>query len=179
MREGTAKEIKFESIDNLFGIQNESKQHVTTMIPLESLYPYAQHPFRVLDDAKMDELVESIRTNGILEPALVRPRTLGGYEIVSGHRRKRACEKAGLEEIRVIIRELTDDESAILMVDSNNQREELLYSEKAWAYRIKYEALKHQGKKFSENSAEQLGKENNKSGRQIKRYIRLTYYQED
>ena len=179
MGEGTAKEIKFESIDNLFGIPNESKQHVTTMIPLESLYPYAQHPFRVLDDAKMDELVESIRTNGILEPALVRPRTLGGYEIVSGHRRKRACEKAGLEEIPVIIRELTDDESAILMVDSNNQREELLYSEKAWAYRIKYEALKHQGKKFSENSAEQLGKENNKSGRQIKRYIRLTYLQED
>ena len=112
MREGTAKEIKFESIDNLFGIPNESKQHVTTMIPLESLYPYAQHPFRVLDDAKMDELVESIRTNGILEPALVRPRTLGGYEIVSGHRRKRACEKAGLEEIPVIIRELTDDDRA-------------------------------------------------------------------
>ena len=93
--------------------------------------------------------------------------------------RKRACEKAGLEEMPVIIRELTDDESAILMVDSNNQREELLYSEKAWAYRIKYDALKHQGKKFSESSAEQLGKENNKSGRQIKRYIRLTYLQED
>ena len=171
MREGTAKEIKFESIDSLFGIPDESKQHVTTMIPLESLYPYAQHPFRVLDNAKMDELVESIRENGVLEPALVRPRTLGGYEIISGHRRKRACEKAGLEEMPVIIRELTDDESAILMVDSNNQREELLYSEKAWAYRIKYDALKHQ--------AEQLGKENNKSGRQIKRYIRLTYLQED
>ena len=208
MRAGTAKEIKFESIDSLFGIPDESKQHVTTMIPLESLYPYAQHPFRVLDDAKMDELVESIRTNGVLEPALVRPRTLGGYEIISGHRRKRACEKAGLEEIPVIIRELTDDESAILMVDSNNQREELdtmpmfirnytddeatiimvdsniqrediLPSEKAKAYRMKYEAMKHQGKKFSESSAEQLGKENNKSGRQIKRYIRLTYLQED
>lgn len=179
MREGTAKEIKFESFDSLFGIPQESEQHITTMVPLEKLFPYAQHPFRVLDDAKMDELVESIRINGVLEPALVRPRTLGGYEIVSGHRRKRACEKAGLEEIPVIIRELTDDESAILMVDSNNQREELLYSEKAWAYRIKYEALKHQGKKFSENSAEQLGKENNKSGRQIKRYIRLTYLQED
>ena len=156
MRAGTAKEIKFESIDSLFGIPDESKQHVTTMIPLESLYPYAQHPFRVLDDAKMDELVESIRENGVLEPALVRPRTLGGYEIISGHRRKRACEKAGLEEMPVIIRELTDDESA-----------------------IKYDALKHQGKKFSESSAEQLGKENNKSGRQIKRYIRLTYLQED
>lgn len=179
MRAGTAKEIKFESIDSLFGIPKESEQHITTMVPLEELFPYVQHPFRVLDDAKMDELVESIRTNGILEPALVRPRTLGGYEIVSGHRRKRACEKAGLEEIPVIIRELTDDESAILMVDSNNQREELLYSEKAWAYRIKYEALKHQGKKLSESSAEQLGKENNKSGRQIKRYIRLTYLQED
>lgn len=179
MRAGTAKEIKFESIDSLFGIPKESVQHITTMVPLEKLFPYAQHPFRVLDDAKMDELVESIRINGVLEPALVRPRALGGYEIVSGHRRKRACEKAGLEEMPVIIRELTDDESAILMVDSNNQREELLYSEKAWAYRIKYDALKHQGKKFSESSAEQLGKENNKSGRQIKRYIRLTYLQED
>lgn len=179
MREGTAKEIKFESFDSLFGIPKESEQHITTMVPLEELFPYAQHPFRVLDDAKMDELVESIRINGVLEPALVRPRALGGYEIVSGHRRKRACEKAGLEEMPVIIRELTDDESAILMVDSNNQREELLYSEKAWAYRIKYEALKHQGKKLSESSAEQLGKENNKSGRQIKRYIRLTYLQED
>ena len=179
MREGTAKEIKFESFDSLFGIPKESEQHITTMVPLEELFPYAQHPFRVLDDAKMDELVESIRINGVLEPALVRPRARGGYEIVSGHRRKRACEKAGLEEMPVIIRELTDDESAILMVESNNQREELLYSEKAWAYRIKYEALKHQGKKLSESSAEQLGKENNKSGRQIKRYIRLTYLQED
>ena len=179
MREGTAKEIKFESFDSLFAIPQESEQHIITMVPLEKLFPYAQHPFRVLDDAKMDELVESIRENGVLEPALVRPRTLGGYEIISGHRRKRACEKAGLEEMPVIIRELTDDESAILMVDSNNQREELLYSEKAWAYRIKYEAMKHQGKKLSESSAEQLGKENNKSGRQIKRYIRLTYLQED
>ncbi len=107
---------------------------------------------------KMDELVESIRENGVLEPALVRPRTLGGYEIYPGTEGKRACEKAGLEEMPVIIRELTDDESAILMVDSNNQREELLYSEKAWAYRIKYDALKHQGKKPSESSAEQLGK---------------------
>ena len=175
MREGTAKGIKFESFDSLFGIPKESVQHITTMVPLEKLFPYAQHPFRVLDDAKMDELVESIRENGVLEPALVRPRTLGGYEIISGHRRKRACEKAGLEEMP----ELTDDESAILMVDSNNQREELLYSEKAWAYRIKYEALKHQGKKFSENSAEQIGKESDKSGRQIKRYIRLTFLQED
>lgn len=118
MREGTAKEIKFESFDSLFGIPKESEQHITTMVPLEELFPYAQHPFRVLDDAKMDELVESIRINGVLEPALVRPRALGGYEIVSGHRRKRACEKAGLEEMPVIIRELTDDESAILMVDS-------------------------------------------------------------
>ena len=174
MREGTAKEIKFESIDNLFGIPNESKQHVTTMIPLESLYPYAQHPFRVLDDAKMDELVESIRTNGILEPALVRPRTLGGYEIVSGHRRKRACEKAGLEEIPVIIRELTDDESAILMVDSNNQREELLYSEKAWAYRIKYEALKHQGKKSGKNTLDEVGEAAGENAKKVQRYIWLS-----
>ena len=168
MRAGTAKEIKFESFDSLFGIPQESEQHITTMVPLEELFPYAQHPFRVLDDAKMDELVESIRINGVLEPALVRPRALGGYEIVSGHRRKRACEKAGLEEIPVIIRELTDDESAILMVDSNNQREELLYSEKAWAYRIKYDALKHQGKKSGKSTLDQVGEaagENSKNYR--------------
>ena len=148
-------------------------------IELERLRGFENHPFKVRADSQMIELQESIRKYGILNPLIVRPKKDGCYEIISGHRRKRACEKAGLEEMPVIIRELTDDESAILMVDSNNQREELLYSEKAWAYRIKYDALKHQGKKFSESSAEQLGKENNKSGRQIKRYIRLTYLQED
>lgn len=179
MRESTAKNIKFESIDSLFGIPKESNDHAVILVPLENLYPYFKHPFRVTDDAKMDELAESIKENGVLEPVLVRPRSLGGYEIVSGHRRKRACERAGLDSMPVIVRKLTDDEADILMVDSNNQREELLYSEKAWAYRIKYEALKHQGKGSWENSSEQLGKENNKSGRQIKRYIRLTYLQEE
>ena len=95
MREGTAKGIKFESFDSLFGIPKESEQHITTMVPLGNLFPYAQHPFRVLDDAKMDELVESIRTNGVLEPALVRPRALGGYEIVSGTEGKEPVRRQG------------------------------------------------------------------------------------
>ena len=175
------KDIQLTSYDELLGLEEtpEKSMNQVVEIDLAKLYPFKNHPFHVNDDEKMAETVESIKTYGVLTPALVRPRSEGGYEMISGHRRKRACEKAGLEEMPVIIRELTDDESAILMVDSNNQREELLYSEKAWAYRIKYEALKHQGKKLSESSAEQLGKENNKSGRQIKRYIRLTYLQED
>ena len=95
MREGTAKEIKFESFDSLFGIPQESEQHITTMVPLEKLFPYAQHPFRVLDDAKMDELVESIRTNGILEPALVRPRTLGAMKLYPGIEEKEPVRRQG------------------------------------------------------------------------------------
>ena len=187
MRAGTAKEIKFESIDSLFGIPNESVQHITTMVPLEKLFPYAQHPFRVLDDAKMDELVESIRINGVLEPALVRPRALGGYEIVSGHRRKRACELAGITEIKAIVRDMTDEEAIIQMVDSNKQREKILPSEKAFAYKMKLEALKKQGKrndlitsspvatKLNEKgTAEMIGEEFGDGKDNVYRYIRLT-----
>ena len=130
-------------------------------------YPFSNHPYRVLDDEKMMELVDSIKENGVLEPAIVRLRALGGYEIISGHRRKRACELAGLDEMPVFIKNLSDDDAAIMMVDANNQREELLCSERAWAYRIKYEAMKHQGKSSWGSSSEQLGKENGKSGRQI------------
>ena len=179
MRESTAKNIKFESIADLFGTPREFDENTISMVPLKNLYTFENHPYRVLDDEKMMELVESIKENGLLEPAIVRLRALGGYEIISGHRRKRACELAGLDEMPVFVKNLSDDDAAIMMVDANNQREELLYSEKAWAYRIKYEAIKHQGKTSLGSSSEQLGKENGKSGRQIHRYIRLTYLQEE
>lgn len=175
MNESQAKRVTFDSIEDLFGIPKESYEHAVSMIPLRDLYQYSNHPFRVIDDTKMDELVDSIKENGVLEPAIVRPRALGGYEIISGHRRKRACEKAGIPSMPVIIKELNDDEAAIIMVDSNNQREQLLYSEKAWAYRIKYESMKHQGLKTKMETADEIGKEIGESGRQIKRYIRLTY----
>lgn len=143
MRESTAKEIKFESIEDLFATPREFDENTISMVPLRNLYSFANHPYRVMDDDKMMELVESIKENGVLEPAIVRLRALGGYAIISGHRRKRACELAGMDEMPVFIKNLSDDDAAIMMVDANNQREELLYSEKAWAYRIKYEALKH------------------------------------
>lgn len=179
MRESTAKNIKFESIEDLFGTPREFDENTISIVPLKNLYPFSNHPYRVLDDEKMMELVDSIKENGVLEPAIVRLRALGGYEIISGHRRKRACELAGLDEMPVFIKNLSDDDAAIMMVDANNQREELLYSERSWAYRIKYEAMKHQGKSSWGSSSEQLGKENGKSGRQIHRYIRLTYLLED
>ena len=179
MRESTAKNIKFESIADLFGTPREFDENTISMVPLKNLYTFSHHPYRVLDDEKMMELVESIKENGVLEPAIVRLRALGGYEIISGRRRKRACELAGLDEMPVFVKNLSDDDAAIMMVDANNQREELLYSEKAWAYRIKYEAMKHQGKNSLGSSSEQLGKQNGKSGRQIHRYIRLTYLQEE
>ena len=175
MREGTAKNIKFESLDDLFGIPKTNDEQLISMISIEELYPFENHPYRVVDDTKMDELVESIKDNGVLEPAIVRKRSAGGYEIISGHRRKRACELVGIQTMPVFIKELSDDEAAVMMVDANNQREELLFSEKAWAYRIKHEALKHQGKKKDINSSEQIGMSVGESGRHIKRYIRLTY----
>lgn len=179
MKDNSPKSVKFDSIEDLFAIPREFDENTISIVPLKNLYPFSNHPYRVLDDEKMMELVDSIKENGVLEPAIVRLRALGGYEIISGHRRKRACELAGLDEMPVFIKNLSDDDAAIMMVDANNQREELLYSERAWAYRIKYEAMKHQGKSSWGSSSEQLGKENGKSGRQIKRYIRLTYLQEE
>ena len=171
--------IPFDSIDDLFSIPKEAEGHTVIVVPLKELFSYSNHPFRVIDDEKMDELVNSITENGVLEPAIVRSRPFGGYEIISGHRRKRACEKAGLDSMPVIVKELSDDEAAIVMVDSNNQREELLYSEKAWAFRIKYEALKHQGKKSDISSLSLITTESGKKDRQIRIYIRLTYLQEE
>ncbi|MBQ5709532.1 MAG: ParB/RepB/Spo0J family partition protein, partial [Anaerotignum sp.] len=125
MRESTAKNIKFESIADLFGTPREFDENTISMVPLKNLYAFANHPYRVMDDEKMMELVESVKENGVLEPAIVRLRALGGYEIISGHRRKRACELAGMDEMPVFVKNLSDDDAAIMMVDANNQREEL------------------------------------------------------
>ena len=150
-----------------------------SQLPPDKLSPFAKHPYRVREDAAMDELVESIRVHGILSPLLARPKG-EGYELVSGHRRRLAAQKLGLPTVPVLVREMTDDEAVILMVDSNLQRENLLPSEKAFAYRMKLEAMKHQGKATSRQvvgkleSADEVGQVNGESGRTIQRYIRLT-----
>lgn len=179
MKKKNNVEIPFDSIEDMFGIPKEADEYKVTLVPLKNLFAYFNHPFKVVDDEKMDDLVVSIKENGVLEPALVRPRSLGGYEIISGHRRKRACERAEMNSMPVIIKDLSDDEAAIIMVDSNNQRENLLISEKAWAYRIKYEALKHQGKKLERSTMDTIIDDTGKNDRQIRRYIRLTYLQDD
>ena len=155
-------------------------------LPLEQLHPFRDHPFKVLDDDAMRETVESVERFGVLVPAIARPDPEGGYELVAGHRRHRACELAGMDTMPVIVRELDDDAATILMVDSNLQRETILPSERAFAYKMKLEAMKHQGertdltcsqvgnklagKKSSELLAEQTGQSKN----QIFRYVRLT-----
>ena len=150
-----------------------------SQLPPDKLSPFAKHPYRVREDAAMDELVESVRTYGILSPLLARPKG-EGYELVSGHRRRLAAQKLGLPTVPVLVREMTDDEAVILMVDSNLQRENLLPSEKAFAYKMKLEAMKHQGKATSRQvvgkleSADEVGQMNGESGRTIQRYIRLT-----
>ena len=148
-------------------------------LPPDKLTSFKKHPYQVREDAAMDELVESVRTYGILSPLLARPKG-EGYELVSGHRRRLAAQKLGLPTVPVLVREMTDDEAVILMVDSNLQRENLLPSEKAFAYRMKLEAMKHQGKATSRQvvgkleSADEVGQVNGESGRTIQRYIRLT-----
>ena len=150
-----------------------------SQLPPDKLSPFAKHPYQVREDAAMDELTESIRVHGILSPLLARPKG-EGYELVSGHRRRLAAQKLGLPTVPVLVREMTDDEAVILMVDSNLQRENLLPSEKAFAYRMKLEAMKHQGKATSRQvvgkleSADEVGQVNGESGRTIQRYIRLT-----
>ena len=155
-------------------------------LPLEQLHPFRDHPFKVLDDDAMRETVESVERFGVLVPAIARPDPEGGYELVAGHRRHRACELAGMDTMPVIVRELDDDAATILMVDSNLQRETILPSERAFAYKMKLEAMKHQGertdltcaqvghksdgKKSRDVLAEQVGQSKN----QIQRYIRLT-----
>ena len=121
------------------------------------MHEFKGHPFKVLDDEKMQETVESVREHGVLMPGIARPRAEGGYEIIAGHRRRHACEAVGLETMPMFIRNYTDDEATIIMVDSNIQREDILPSEKAKAYRMKYDAMKHQGKKGVGNSLDEVG----------------------
>ena len=148
---------------------------------VDMLVPFQGHPFRVASDEEMEQLVNSIREYGVLTPLLVRPSNDGRYEIVSGHRRKVACEALGITELPVLVRDMTDDEAVILMVDSNIQREHILPSEKAFAYKMKMEVITHQGKTTSRQvgekswSVEQVSQNSNDSQRQVHRYIRLTY----
>lgn len=187
-RKGSASNIKMPDVNALFGLGQDNGDPVEKVVEvaIEKLYPFNDHPFKVLDDEKMQETVESIREHGVICPLIVRPGKEDGYEIIAGHRRKRACELLGLETIPCFIRDLTDEEATITMVDSNIQREELLYSEKAYAYKMKLDAVdrvkgrpkkegqvvpNYQGKKSSEVAAEGSGE----SYKQIERYIRLTY----
>lgn len=149
-----------------------------SQLPPDKLTPFAKHPYQVREDAAMDELTESIRVHGILSPLLARPKG-EGYELVSGHRRRLAAQKLGLSTVPVLVREMTDDEAVILMVDSNLQRENLLPSEKAFAYKMKLEAMKHQGKATSGQlvqklSVEKVADEANENYKTVQRYIRLT-----
>lgn len=156
-------------------------------IPLTELHPFRDHPFKILDDAKMDDTVESIREHGVMIPAIARPQPEGGFELVSGHRRHHACERAGLTTMPVIVRDLDDDAATILMVDSNLQRENILPSERAFAYKMKLDALNRQrGRPRKENvgqvvplfsgmrSTEIIGEQVGESYKQVQRYIRLT-----
>ena len=188
MRSSAAK-IQLASYEDLFqtsGERTDERERVQE-VPLSELFSFKGHPFQVKDDEAMQETVESISKYGVLVPGIVRPRLEGGYEIVAGHRRKRGSELAGKETMPVIVRKLDDDEAIIIMVDSNLQREKILPSEKAFAYRMKLEAMKRQGQRIDLTSsplekklkgvttAQQIGKDSGDSQPQIYRYIRLTY----
>ncbi|MDY2627261.1 MAG: ParB/RepB/Spo0J family partition protein [Lachnospiraceae bacterium] len=174
--------ISLQSLDDIFTTEEErqeAKLEKIREIPLNELFPFKNHPFRVVDDEAMQRTVESIAQYGVLAPAIARPRPEGGYELIAGHRRHRASVLAGKETMPVIVREMDDDAATILMVDSNLQRETLLPSERAQAYKMKMEALKHQGKSTLDQvgpkwSAKEIGKAANDSMSQVKRYIRLT-----
>lgn len=174
------KQIQLTSYDELLGIGPKERawqEDVSDRIveaALSDLHSFQNHPFRVLDDEKMQETVESILKFGVLNPGIVRPREGGGYEILSGHRRKRGCELAGKSTMPVIVRSYTDDEAVVVMVDANIQREDILPSEKAFAYKMKYEALRHQGSKGDRHTADAVGEAAGDSGRTVQRYIRLT-----
>ena len=178
------QKIKMVSVDELLGCAGEES---SLEIDINRIQPFQNHPFKVVDDAKMDDLVNSIRQNGVLTPVLVRPTDDGGYEMISGHRRMHAAERAGLATIPAIIRELTDNDATIVMVEANSQREEILPSEKAFAYKMRMEAVKRQagrpgkdnysqlGNNFgTKTSSEELAKELGESKNQIFRFIRLT-----
>lgn len=174
-KRGSAAKIKIDNFDDLFGgtVGREDAAGQILDVPLAELHTFKDHPFRVEDDNKMQETVESIKRYGVLVPGIVRPHPDGGYEVIAGHRRWRACELAGIREMPVIIRELDDDEATVIMVDTNIQREDLLPSEKAKAYKMKYAAMKHQGKKSGRHTADEVGEAAGESGRTVQRYIRL------
>lgn len=168
------------ALEDLFKDEKGRKTQEIVPMDIKELKPYAEQPFKVLLDNSMDELCESIQQYGVLSPIIVRPHSEGGYEVLSGHRRMKACELLGVEEVPVVIKDLDDDTAAILLVDSNLQRENILPSEKAFAYKLKMEALKHQGKSTSSQfgtklrSDEEIAQQVGESRNQIQRYIRLT-----
>ena len=181
MKSKSAEKIKMPSIDELLGVSGEES---ATDIEISRIHSFVNHPFKVLDDDKMDDLVESIKQNGVLTPVLVRPDKNNSYEMISGHRRMHAAIKAGLETIPAIVRDMEDDEAIVIMVDANIQREELLPSEKAFAYKMKLGAMKRQAGRPPKNNScqngtnlrsdEELGNLVGESARSIQRYIRLT-----
>lgn len=173
MKDKGAKKLNLKSYDDLFGTGEPAAGEMVISVPLGLLHPFRDHPFRVVDDEKMQETVESVKRYGILVPGIVRPHPENGYEMISGHRRWRACELAGMEEMPVIVRNLNDDEATIIMVDANIQREDILPSEKAKAYKMKYEAMRHQGSRGEKYTADAIGEAAGDSGRTVQRYIRL------
>lgn len=178
----SARNIELKSVDDLFATEEsraDAQREKVQNIPLEELHPFKNHPFKIKNDAAMQDTVDSVREYGVLVPAIARPDPDGGYELIAGHRRHHASELAGKETMPVIVRDLDDDAATIIMVDSNLQREELLPSERAFAYKMKLEALKHQGKKTLDQlgpkwSTQEIGKAGNDSMSQVKRFIRLT-----
>ena len=171
------------SLDELFSSQEErddAKLERVKNIPLTELHPFKAHPFKIQNDEEMKRLIESIKKFGTLTPALARPLPEGGYELISGHRRLAACQVLGIETMPVIIREMSDDEAVIAMVDANLQREHILPSEKAFAYKMKLDAIKHQGVASAQLgqkllSVEKVAEDAGESRNQVKRFIRLTY----
>ena len=184
------QDMKLPKLDDLFTTQEERDYAVAEKVQeinISDISDFPEHPFKVNDDDKMKEMVKSVKEYGVILPVIVRPKENGTYEMISGHRRKRACELAGVKQIRFIVKNLSDDEATILMVDSNIQREEILPSEKAFAYKMKLNAMKHQGKKIDIDEEETstpvvaklrtdeiLGEEVGESRENIRRYIRLT-----
>ena len=178
--------VALKGFDDIFSTEEsrqEEKHEQIRQIPINELFPFKEHPFKVLDDDAMQRTVESVAQYGVLAPLIARPRAEGGYEIISGHRRQHAAELAGLETLPVIVREMSDDAAVILMVDSNLQREHILPSERAFAYKMKLEALKNQGARSDLTSdqvgqklwsVEQVASDAGESKTQIQRFIRLT-----
>ena len=178
--------VSLKGADDIFSTEEsrqEQQREQVQQIPIGELFPFKNHPFKVLDDESMQRTVESVEQYGVLSPLIARPRPEGGYEIISGHRRQHAAQLAGLDALPVIVRQMDDDAAVLLMVDSNLQRENILPSERAFAYKMKLEALKNQGARSDLTSTqvvsklrsnEQLGAENNQSRETVRRFIRLT-----